>query len=890
MCLDGEVRPTLASEKPSYAQLASLNESLRLRLAEAEAALHALCAGMVDPDVVSSLDQSRSRGDFLVARSISRRLQAEEPLRSKNDLLHMTGEIASIGGWEFDVETMEERWTEEVARIHEVDPDLKPDVAWALSFYTEDSRPKLERAVNDAITRALPFDLELEIAGAKGTRKWVRSKGVLVVKDGKVVQVRGILQDISKQKQTERSLEESQARMAAIVKTAVNAIITIDDQGIVWSFNPAAEKIFGYSSEEIVGKNVSLLMPSPHREEHAQYVARFKSTGESRVLGVDREILALRKDGSTFPIEIGVSEIHVHGIQMFVAVLRDISERKLAQEALRRSEQRYRRIVETAREGVWLHDLEGRTTFVNARMAEMLGYSVGELEGRPLIDFVVPELRAAFQVYLERRRQGIGETHDFQFRCSDGSPLWAIVSASPLKDDEGRVIGVLKMITDITERRWAEQELMSSERRFRDIARNIPGVVYQFRVRPDGTHYFSYLSPRAQEILNLEIPLDSPGWFLGSGVHPDDREDFLSSVMEAISARRDWRFEGRVLGRDGQFKWVQGLSSPHVEEEELVFNGVVFDISERKQAEEESRALNARLEERVAARTAELESMLANATVGLAFFDRDRRFVRINHCLAEINGIPLEAHLGRSLRDLLPQIAEKVEPFLLEVFETGRSFTGMELQATTPARPGELRSFLQSFYPVLGLEGTVISVGVTVTEITEQKRSEEVLAALNRALTEEVAVRTQVEQQMRRLADIVEASPDFVGMADSQGTVLYLNRSFSAALGRSPEREPLMIADAHPASAFRIINEEGLPTAVRTGVWRGETDFVTWQGQTIPVSQIILGHHDSQGRLEFYSTIMRDMSERQRMEAALRRHSEDLVAANAAGPRRAAEG
>ena len=175
----------------------------------------------------------------------------------------------------------------------------------------------------------------------------------------------------------------------------------------------------------------------------------------------------------------------------------------------------------------------------------------------------------------------------------------------------------------------------------------------------------------------------------------------------------------------------------------------------------------------------------------------------------------------------------------------------------------------------------MISVGATVTETTEQKRAEEAMAALNRALTEEVAVRKQVEQQMRRLADIVEASPDFVGMADSQGTVLYLNRSLSTALGRSPERERLMIADAHPASALRIINEEGLPTAARTGVWRGDTDLVTCEGQTIPVSQIIIGHHDSQGRLEFYSTIMRDMSERQRMEAALRHHSEELVAANA---------
>jgi len=131
------------------------------------------------------------------------------------------------------------------------------------------------------------------------------------------------------------------------------------------------------------------------------------------------------------------------------------------------------------------------------------------------------------------------------------------------------------------------------------------------------------------------------------------------------------------------------------------------------------------------------------------------------------------------------KIAEKVEPIVLQVFETGRPFTGMEFQSPRPARPGELRSWLDSFYPVLDLDGTVISVGATVTEITEQKQAEEALAALNRALTEEVAVRTQIEQQMRRLADIVEASPDFVGMADAQGTVLYLNRSFSTALGRS---------------------------------------------------------------------------------------------------------
>ena len=148
-------------------------------------------------------------------------------------------------------------------------------------------------------------------------------------------------------------------------------------------------------------------------------------------------------------------------------------------------------------------------------------------------------------------------------------------------------------------------------------------------------------------------------------------------------------------------------------------------------------------------------------------------------------------------------------------FSRRRSCIGIETQCTTPARSGELRSLLQSFYPVLAADGTVISVGLTVTEITEQKRAEAALAALNRALTAEMDMRVQVEQQMRRLADIIEASPDFVAMADSHDRIFYFNRSFSAALGRSFELEPLMIADCHPAKARKIIEEEGLPTAAR---------------------------------------------------------------------------
>ena len=371
---------------------------------------------------------------------------------------------------------------------------------------------------------------------------------------------------------------------------------------------------------------------------------------------------------------------------------------------------------------------------------------------------------------------------------------------------------------------------------------------------------------------------------LFANVHPDDLQPLRESIAEASRLPSEWHNTYRYLHRASGERWIEGWSAPQSQIEpdgSIVWHGFLMDVTERKQAEEEIRELNASLERRVAERTAELESMLASATIGLCFFDRDIRFLRINHCLAQINGIPVEAHLGRPLREVLPGMAETVEPIVRRIFETGRPVAEMEIEGTTPALPGERRSWLQGFYPVPGADGTIISVGATVTEITDRKRAEDKLAELNRVLVAEIAEKERVEQQVRRLAAILEASPDFVGMADPEGRVLFLNRAFTESLGRSPEREPLTISDCHPVDTVRVIHDDGIPTAARTGFWRGETEFLTHQGRPIPVSQLILGHSNPEGTLEFYSTIMRDISERKQMETALRNRGEELAVANA---------
>ncbi|HVJ79455.1 MAG TPA: PAS domain S-box protein [Planctomycetia bacterium] len=133
------------------------------------------------------------------------------------------------------------------------------------------------------------------------------------------------------------ALAESQARMGAILEAAVEAIISIDERGIIETVNPSTERLFGYAAAEMVGRNVSMLMPAPYRAEHDGYLSRFRETGEKRIIGIGREVTAVRKSGEKFPVDLSVAEARTGERRFFVGVIRDITDRKRSDEALRES-------------------------------------------------------------------------------------------------------------------------------------------------------------------------------------------------------------------------------------------------------------------------------------------------------------------------------------------------------------------------------------------------------------------------------------------------------------------------------------------------------------------------------------------------------------------------
>jgi PAS domain S-box-containing protein len=171
-----------------------------------------------------------------------------------------------------------------------------------------------------------------------------------------------------------QALAESEARSQALLDSAVDAIISIDERGLVRTFNPAAERMFGYVAAEVIGRNVSTLMPPPYREQHDSYIARYLTTGHRTIIGIGREVVGRRKDGTVFPVELSVAEARLGDWRVFVGTIRDLTERKRAEDAIRESQRNLERA---------LAELQGKNDEIRAMTQQLWQAaklaSVGEL-------------------------------------------------------------------------------------------------------------------------------------------------------------------------------------------------------------------------------------------------------------------------------------------------------------------------------------------------------------------------------------------------------------------------------------------------------------------------------------------------------------------------------
>ncbi|MHA7633761.1 sensor histidine kinase [Corallococcus sp. M7] len=261
-------------------------------------------------------------------------------------------------------------------------------------------------------------------------------------------------------RRVEHSLRLSEARFGGIVTHAADAIISIDAGQRIVMFNASAERIFGYSGQEVLGQPLDILLPEELQAIHAGHVRRFaQGTATSRNMGERLPILGRRRGGETFPAEASIMKLDVEGTQLLTVILRDISARRKAEDRLRLSEERFRTSFEGAPVGMALVGLDGHFLHVNAALCALVGYSRDELLSRSFQDLTPPEELALDQENAERMRQG--ELASFQrekhYVRKDGRRIALLVWGAVVRDARGGPIHFISQMQDITERQELEQ-------------------------------------------------------------------------------------------------------------------------------------------------------------------------------------------------------------------------------------------------------------------------------------------------------------------------------------------------------------------------------------------------------------------------------------------------
>jgi two-component system cell cycle sensor histidine kinase/response regulator CckA len=309
-------------------------------------------------------------------------------------------------------------------------------------------------------------------------------------KDGQEIYIEGSVEDITERKRIEEALIESEGRKSAILKSALDCVITIDDEGKILDFNPAAEHTFGYKSENVVGEKMAeLIIPPQYRSHHEAGFARYRETGSSAILNKRIEVSAMRADGTEISVELTVTAIGVAPKRIFTAFLRDLTERKQAEEALRetvRSKEESLALLDTllstAPIGFAFHTPDLVYERINESLASINGLSVREHLGHTLSE-VLPEMAKVLEPIMQRALASGEPVLDVELSgvtpAVPGRQRHWLASFYPVRMKAGEILGVGVLLSEITDRKQLEDQLRQSQK-MEAVGQLAGGIAHDF--------------------------------------------------------------------------------------------------------------------------------------------------------------------------------------------------------------------------------------------------------------------------------------------------------------------------------------------------------------------------------------------------------------------------
>jgi PAS domain S-box-containing protein len=443
--------------------------------------------------------------------------------------------------------------------------------------------PRLLKEVCPAVKEGCSWMGELRVfrQGGESVPVFFRANAIRD-RRGTVVGWMNMMTDMTERKQTEAVTQ----RLGRILDQSLNEIYVFDASSLKFTqVNLGARQNLGYSLEELQSMTPVDIKPQFDR---ATFERLLQPVRAGDVEQLRFETLHRRRDGSVYPVQVRLQRSHTETPPVFFAVIEDITERREAQEILRQSEEKYRALVETTNDWVWEIDARGSYTYASPRVRDMLGYVPEEVLGRHPSDFMPPEeARRVSRLFatIAAKREPLVLLENVNLH-KDGRPVVLETSGVPVFDKHGNYCGYRGIDRDITARRRAEDALRESEERFKSMAGNVPGMVFQIALSADGVLKFRYVSDGA-----LALCACSPRDFVGDTeaflrlLAGEGRACFMAALDESVKELTTWNWEGQIDTASGS-KWINWRASPRLlPQGEVLWDGVAVNTSDTKAAQ-----------------------------------------------------------------------------------------------------------------------------------------------------------------------------------------------------------------------------------------------------------------------------------------------------------------
>ncbi|MEZ4732739.1 MAG: PAS domain S-box protein [Caldilineaceae bacterium] len=696
----------------------------------------------------------------IVVEEITERRRAEAALRESEERLRLATEAGAVGIFDHDLIANQTQISELYARITGFPLDAPPTREDWLALVHPEDRSLVEAIWEESRATGNSYYYECRIVRPDGALAWLEVNALATQDEtGRSVRLTGAIRDITERKQTALHQQflldlnaalRNQIDAVVIQRTVVerlgdylgagrcyfNAIDLAADQTTVLAAWDASERSPGlpppadiiplsaYATSAYIADaqaGHTLVVHDANQDERPEAAkARLPARGFSAAIHVP----CLRNDqwvASLHVLQMTPRQWRADEVQLVESVVHHfwpLVEKAHAEEALRRQEEFLRRIADNVPGLVGYLGADERYRFVNATFEAWFQRPRRQIIGSTVNELIGVEERARLSGYRQQALAGETVSYETDFAYPDGVTRTIWGRYQPDLAADGAILGFYIFLMDITERKAAEKALRASEERYRAL----------FETMDEGFCVFEMIFDEAGQAIDYRFLEANPAFATFTGLQgvvgktarqlvPNLEAHWFEIYGDVALRRQPRRF---VEGSQAMGRWFEVYAFPFGAPEHHQVALLFSNITERKQAEDALR----RSEEVARQRLAELEAIYDTAPIGLCVLDRELRWVRINERLAEINGFPAAAHLGRSLRELLPDLAPSAEPILQTILESEQPLLNVELHGETPAQPGVERIWLEHWFPLHDQDGSVIGINVVAEEVTERRRQE----------------------------------------------------------------------------------------------------------------------------------------------------------------------